>query len=280
MDLRIRAFTDQDIEFAVAQTAREGWDNTRETFRVCLRHDPGGCFVAEVSGERVGFVTTTHYVHSAWVGNLIVAPDYRRRHIGECLMRHAIRQLEASGIRTCGLEADPMGVNIYRRLGFVERCETPRFSKRPPHQARRGETHRLCAADLVAAGDFDARFFGDHRGRLLGELLRIAHAAYCVRVNGRIEGLAMALPSASGVRIGPCVVENPATAQALIDTALSDFPDRTIIVGVPGNDLVVAGLLEARGFTRGPATLRMVRGNASVPNNPGGVVAIANGAMG
>ncbi|MFQ6096626.1 MAG: GNAT family N-acetyltransferase [Armatimonadota bacterium] len=108
MDLWIRAFTDLDIEFALAQTTRARWDSTREMFRVCLRHDPEGCFVAEIGGERVGMITTMRHERSAWVGNLIVTPDFRRRGIGERVVGHVVRRLGAGGIRTFWLEADPM----------------------------------------------------------------------------------------------------------------------------------------------------------------------------
>ncbi|GAG04011.1 unnamed protein product [marine sediment metagenome] len=50
MDLKIRELGDADIDFAVAQTAREGWDNTVSTLRVSLSHDPEGCFIAEIDG--------------------------------------------------------------------------------------------------------------------------------------------------------------------------------------------------------------------------------------
>lgn len=280
MDLQIRAFTDRDIEFALAQTTREGWDNTHATFRVCLRHDPDGCFIADLGGERVGTITTTCYARSAWIGNLIVVPGYRRRGIGEGLVRHAIGRLEAGGMRTFWLEADPMGENMYRRFGFVEHSETPRFTKQPPHRTRRGETRSLHASNLATVCSFDAQFFGDHRGKLLAELLQIARAAYCVRVRGKMEGFALALPSARGVRFGPCVVGNLSAAAALLSTVLADFSSETVIAGVPDAEQVVADLLEAHGFTRGPATLRMVRGDAGTSSNRGGVIAIANGAVG
>lgn len=85
-------------------------------------------------------MTTTRYVRSAWVGNLVVARHYRRRGIGERLMEHAIGQLEARGIPTFWLEVDLTGVNIYRPLGFVERFELPRFQKRAAHPASLSRT--------------------------------------------------------------------------------------------------------------------------------------------
>ena len=280
MDLKIRAFGDRDIDFALAQTTREGWDNTVSTFRVSLSHDPEGCFIAEIDGQRAGMITTTRYVRSAWMGNLIVAPHYRRQRIGERLMEHAIGRLEAHGIRTFWLEADPMGVSIYRRLGFVERFESPRLEKRPPHTASRSETGRLGASDLDAARTLDALYFGDDRGRLLGELMSIACAAYCVRVNRRLVGFAMALPSLAGVRLGPCVVDDLSATGQLIDSVLTDFSDQTIIIAVPGVNGTATQLLKSRGFARGPSCLRMLRGKAETVSAPDGLVALANGAMG
>ena len=280
MDLKIRAFGDRDIDFAVAQTTREGWDNTVSMFRVSLSHDPEGCFVAEVAGKRVGMITTTRYVRSAWVGNLIVAPHYRRRRIGERLVEHAIGQLEARGIRTLWLEADPMGVDLYRRLGFIDQFESPRFQKKPPHTASRGRTECLRASDLDAARALDALCFGDDRGRLLGVLTGIARAAYCVRANRRVVGFALALPSVAGVRLGPCVVDDPSAAGQLIDSILADFSDRLIITAVPGFNKTAMQLLESRGFVRGPSSLRMLRGKAEVASAPNGVIVLANGAMG
>ena len=280
MDLNTRAFGRQDIEFAVAQTSREGWDNTDSTFRVCLSHDPEGCFIAEIDGQRAGIITTTRYVRSAWVGNLIVAPDFRRRGIGQQLMEHAMGQLEAIGIRTFWLEADPMGVSIYKRLGFVPQFESPRFQKKPPHTAGRGGTEPMLASDLGAVRTIDAFCFGDDRGNLLGKLRDIARAAYCARVNGRVVGFAMALPSAAGVRLGPCVADDSFAAGKLIDSILGDFPDQTIVVAVPGVNESATRLLESREFARGLPSLRMRRGKADTASAPDRIVALANGAMG
>ena len=121
---------------------------------------------------------------------------------------------------------------------------------------------------------------GDDRGSFLGELLGIARAAYCVRVNGRLVGFAMALPSAAGVGLGPYVVDDPVAAGKLIDSVLADFPDHTIVVAVPGVNESATRLLEARSFARGLPSLRMCRGKADTASAPDGIVTLANGAMG
>ena len=280
MSITIRTFGEIDIDFAVAQTSREGWDNTPSTFRVCLAHDPDGCFIAEVGGCRAGMITTTCYECSAWIGNLIVTPDHRRRGIGRYLMEHAIGQIEARGIRTVRLEADPMGVRLYRRLGFINQFESPRFTKQPPHTVGSCPVERLQAADLDTVAAFDAACFGEDRRRMLAELIGISHAAYGIRENGRIVGFAMALPAACGIRLGPCVAENPPTAERLVTAVLADFPGETVIAAVPENNGRMTQLLETKCFTRTSSCLRMTRGEAQATCAATSLMTLADGAMG
>ena len=100
MEVLLRKFETDDIEFALSQTRRESWDTPPGFFEVCLAHDPHGCFIAEVDGRRAGMVTTTCYAHSAWIGNLIVVPDCRQQGVGNRLMVHALDHLDTSGVRT------------------------------------------------------------------------------------------------------------------------------------------------------------------------------------
>jgi len=59
MSMMIRSFRADDIDFAVSQTSREGWDCTTAIFDICLAHDPEGCFIAEVDNRRVAMITVT-----------------------------------------------------------------------------------------------------------------------------------------------------------------------------------------------------------------------------
>jgi len=279
-DMRIRTFTEQDIDFALVQTGREGWDNTAAAFRVYLAHDPGGCFIAEIDGRRAAMITTTRYAQSAWVGNLIVTPEHRRRGLGERMMKHALAKLEESGVRAIYLEADPMGIGIYRRLGFVDHFVTPRFKKTSPHDAKPREAERLDADGLDAVLELDARCFGEDRGALLREFLGIASAAYCLRAGARVEAYAMALPALRGVRFGPCAAENPRAIELLVDAVLTDFPDKTVIAAVPEICRAAIQAFESRGFTHEEGCRRMIRGAAARAPSPEGIVALADGATG
>lgn len=278
--MNIRRFGEEDIDFALAQTSREGWDNTAAIFRVCLAHDPEGCFIAEVEGRRVGMVTTTSYAQSGWVGNLIVLPEHRRRGIGERLMRHAIAHLERCGIRTMRLEADPMGIALYRRLGFVDQFDSLRFRKDPPQapQGARGTARKTI--DLARVKMLDRNGFGDDRGRLLELLRGSAYHTHEAQSGEAVYGFAMALPSAAGVRFGPCIAESDEAAKTLLDAVLANCPSETIVVGVPSVNQIAIELLDSRGFKRLAPCLRMIRGEARADIDADRLFAIANGGTG
>jgi len=54
----IRPMTNDDLDFAVDQTLREGGATGRHMFEIYLAHDPDGCFIAEDFGQRVGMEPT------------------------------------------------------------------------------------------------------------------------------------------------------------------------------------------------------------------------------
>jgi len=280
MSVVIRRFCRDDIDFALTLTVREGWDSTAPLFHVCLTHDPDGCFIAEIDGRPAGMITTTRYAASAWVGNLIVDGDHRRKGVGAELMSHAMSWLKRHGVRTMRLEGDPMGIGIYRRLGFVDQFESLRFRKDPPHTVAAGEVRRLDKSELSEVKELDLRCFGDDRGRLLDMLYGVSQGAYCLHAGGRMDGFALMLPTAAGLRFGPAIASSGAVAEQLLDSALAAFPDVPIIAGVPSVNAMAAGLFESRGFVRTPSSLRMLLGDTTAETDARRLVAITNGAMG
>ena len=282
MSLTIRPFTREDIDFALVQTRREGWDNTAAMFELSLDHDPHGCFVAEIDGNPAGMVTSTRYASSAWLGNLIVEPAARRRGVGERLLSHAILALKRLGLRTFRLEADPMGIALYRRLGFVDQFEVPRFLKTPPHPADSPQKAVAITESLhseVCA--YDLRGFGDDRRALLHNLMTIAPSAFCVRhEEGTLAGYAATVSAAEGVRFGPCVADDTDTAASLLEAVLSAHRDVPVVTAVPGVNLAAIDTLTSRSFRITDSCLRMLLGPPDSESNPQKLIAIANGAIG
>jgi len=277
----IRPFTTDDIDFAVAQTTREGWNTARQEFEVSLEHDHDGCFIAEMAGEPVAMVTTTRFKHTAWIGDLIVVPDHRRRGLGERMMNHAIRHIERLGIRTIQLEADPMGIGTCRRLGFVDRFQSLRLRSDAPHSPIDDHPcEGLTAENLRDVLPLDLAAYGDDRGRLVAGLIPRSLAAYLLRADGRAQGYVVAFPSPEGVRLGPWVAADRDVAARLLDRLLHDFQNAPVVTGVPGVNDAALEILKARRFTQTQPCLRMVRGGPIDDRCTDRLYAIANGAMG
>lgn len=278
---RIRSFASDDIEFALAQTAREGWHATAEQFELALMHGSDGCFIAESAGAPVSMITTTCYAVSAWIGDLIVVPDYRRRGLGERMIAYALDYLSGRGYSTVRLEADPMGVEIYRRLGFEQQFRSLRFRSDPPHNPiLAGVGNVVPCGDAPQLAALDRPAFGDDRHSLLAGLLAKARATYAYQSHGEIQGYAVVFPSVVGVHLGPWIAMDREVAASLIDRVLTDFAETSIIVGVPEPNREAVELLKDRGFYETESSLRMIRGGPAPDGDSDQLFAIANGAMG
>lgn len=280
MNVVMRAFEESDIEFAVAQTSREGWDPTANSFRTWLAHDPDGCFIAESDGRRVGMVTTTCFAQSGWIGNVIVPPEFRSRGIGRRLLNQAMEHLAGCGIRTLRLEADPPGLKLYRSLGFVDEYESLRFEIKGPYESCDPTAERIGRDELPEVFALDAEHFGDDRSRLLGMMFDDAESAYWVRTGDRLRGYAFVVPSRSGLQVGPGVAADRQAADAILQTILANAGDTMVHLGIPASSCDTIASLEARGFRRDAPVLRMVHGQEIAGGRPEYIFAIAGGATG
>jgi ribosomal protein S18 acetylase RimI-like enzyme len=77
-------------------------------------------FLCRVEGVSVGASTLSLSAGVAGLGNIAVVPEWRRRGIGTAVAAAALRHARELGFRIAALSADPLGVGLYRRLGFRE----------------------------------------------------------------------------------------------------------------------------------------------------------------
>lgn len=296
-DVTLRPFTASDIDFAVKQTTREGWDSTADFFQTCLALDPNGSIIAEIDRRSVGMATTTHHRRTGWIGNVIVEPAHRSRGIGRTLMLAAIDRLEDRGIATIRLEADPPGIKLYRSLGFVDEGESLRFqrpaqaahplgyaSKTTPTSTTHAAVRSIMSDDLDRIIERDSACFGDCRERLLRAIWEAALTTVFAQGEGDDIGYALVVAARTGVRIGPWIAADARMAATMLDQILRDpaTVGRSIGLGVPALCTDVIALLQRAGFERTASSFRMVRGGTSeeTRRRTESVYAIANGAMG
>jgi predicted N-acetyltransferase YhbS len=280
MTVSLRLFEPADIPSALEQTRREGWTSCRAWFEIVLAHDPGLCFVASDGGTPVGMITATRFATSAWIGNLIVVPERRRSGLGTLLMEHALGLLSKAGVGTVHLEADPPGMGIYRRLGFVEELESLRFRLPAATAVRPPGVTTLTAGGLADVAAFDRPRYGDDRSRLLRLLFDRAETSVQGLLDERLAGFAMLVEAGEVMHVGPWVAGDQPVAAELLSACLASANGREVRVGIPAPNRAGCDLLRALGCEETAPSMRMVVGECGASGDPTAVYGILNGAVG
>jgi ribosomal protein S18 acetylase RimI-like enzyme len=113
----VRMGGESDIPAALRLKELAGWNQTESDWRRLLRLQPSGCFCATIEGNVVGTTTTTSYGRElAWIGMVLVDPEFRRLGIATKLMHTALDHLRDLGVATVKLDATPEGRPVYENL--------------------------------------------------------------------------------------------------------------------------------------------------------------------
>jgi GNAT superfamily N-acetyltransferase len=251
--LDIRLLTPADTDAILRLIELAGWNQTARDVERLLTLEPAGCFAAVIDGRVVGTTTTTTYgTELAWVGMVLVDPEYRRRGIAMALMEKALDFLRGCGIRTIKLDATPAGQPLYERLGF--QCESPleRWEGTPDED--RLEDVSLGTWDDVA--EIDRRAFGADRSALMRTIIADGGPPL-VSGNrwGGIGGYAFARPGRIAAYVGPVVAEHIGNARFHLTTVAAGLGRVFIDIDplFPGGTRTLREL----GFTRQRDLMRM-----------------------
>jgi len=283
--ISLRRMTEADLPTADALRQRAGWNQTLGDWRRTLRLEPRGCFVAVVSGEVVGTVTTTAYGPAlAWIGMMLVHPEHQRRGIGTQLMRQALEYLRERGVACIKLDATPAGRPVYEKLGFLPestltRWQRPSSSTQTPEPITEG-TRELTEAVWEAVDIMDQADFGASRARLLRSLAHDSSAALVWPDRGRVVGYGMLRPGSNADYLGPIVCSSDAGRLALAAALLGRAGDHSVIWDVPDQNEPAKTTAQRFGFVPLRPLTRMCLGQNLVIGNPGAQFAIADPAVG
>ena len=241
---------------------------TPADWRRFLDANPQGCFAAEVDGKVVGTAATLVYeTRFAWIGMVLVDPEFRGRGIGTGLLRKAIEHLDGIGIPTSKLDATPQGRPIYEKLGFVGEYEIERWllSRRVPEASEPPGPLGLPSQVLR----LDREIFGADRSRLLQSLAAENPEFILVaEQQGGIAGYALGRRGTLADHLGPWITRDVETAEELLDEFLWRSRRETVLVDALKARRSVGGLLAARGFRVSRPLTRMVRGPNRFPGRP------------
>ena len=217
----IEAFVTADIVSFLKLAAQESWVAEPWEFDFLLAEFPQGCFVArESGGQTAGFVTALRHGNSGWIGNLIVAQQFRGRGIGEALFKCALESLQQSAVESIWLTASSAGSPLYEKHGFSGVDTIIRWvgTGRGRRVAHLPSGHQ----DLLAASSnaLDVQTWGDQRSTLLETTARRG------RLLQNESGFMVLQPCGDALQIGPFSARSDAAAELLLSAAA-----RTVALG-------------------------------------------------
>ncbi len=247
MKARLRVMTSADIPAGMRLKEIAGWNQTAADWERFLRASPEGCFVAESEGRVAGTATTITYEgRFAWIGMVLVDPEFRGQGIGTRLLEKTIEYLDTRRVPSLKLDATPQGKPIYEKLGFVVEYEIERWLlKRAPG----GEMPRPAAArtDLGGILRLDREVFGADRSELLRSLHREAPAFTLEIRHGRdLLGYALGRGGSRADHLGPWMAREEASARALLEEFLRRSGRETVFVDCLRTNAFARALLTAR----------------------------------
>ena len=163
--VEFRDLTIDDVPAGLRLCRHAGWNQLAADWELFLNLSPSGCRAAVQGGHVVGTVTTVNYENRfAWIGMVLVDPQFRGRGIGTRLLEESLEILRNLGCAR--LDATPQGRPVYQRLAFVDEYELSRMQLDLPEksfqlnsfkgdEARRGLARRMVETDLPAVRGID-----------------------------------------------------------------------------------------------------------------------------
>lgn len=267
--VRLRPMSAADLPAAHALSDAMHWPHRPVDWQQALRHAEG--FVAERDGEVVGTGLRFCWgAQAATIGLVIVAPAQQGRRIGHRLMSTLLDGLDGRRVR---LNATMEGRGLYERLGFVRVGELRQHQgiAQPAPLVALDSGWRLRpagASDAPVLKALDAQACGMPRDALLDELLAEAEATVVLDQGGTVRGFGLLRRFGRGHAIGPVVAPDVDGAKALIAHLVGTNAGRFTRIDID-LDSGLGEWLEAMGLLRVDAPVRMQRGPAPQPPEPG-----------
>lgn len=266
--MNFRLMTMADVGAGMRLKDLAGWNQTSVDWERFLSASPDGCFVAEAEGRVVGTVTTIVYQgRFAWIGMVLVDPEFRGRGIGTRLLNRAIEDLDSRRIPTLKLDATPQGKPIYEKLGFVSEYEIERWTLDRPARGTTAQALRSPTLDDLL--ELDSEVFGADRSALLRTLVSAApDFTLAVREGEALAGYAFGRRGSVADHLGPWTAQQESAVRELLEEFLARSSRDKVFVDCLKSNPFAKTLLQARGFEFSRPLTRMYRGPNNHPGRP------------
>ncbi len=269
--IQFRPMTNEDVPSGLALCRLARWNQTQRDWELFLTLSPNDCRVAVNADQVVGTVTTVSYENIfSWIGMVLVYPAERRQGIGTQLLNEAMYLLADCPL--IGLDATPVGREVYVKLGFADECQLSRMEMIVEGSFGCGESNnarRMTEADWPQVLELDRTVFGADRSQVLRWMFAGApDFAHVVERGTRIVGFVFGRHGFNFEHIGPVIAEDVQTAIQLASACLVERVGKSCVIDAARYDEEWLRWLEAVGFKQQRPFIRMFRGDAQRPGIP------------
>lgn len=213
----IRRMHRGDIPAAMRLKQAAGWNQTEQDWANVMALEPEGCWVWEEDDHVAGTTTAICYGQElAWIGMVLVLPEYRGRGLARRLMEHALGWLEDRRVRQVKLDATDMGFPLYEKLGFRSERAIERWGL--SGAVRVHPSPGTAGATLASIAAMDRECFGVDRTALLARLLGESSGEGAERPG---EGFCLGRPGSNAYFLGPCEANGVPSAREVLHAVMA-----------------------------------------------------------
>jgi len=212
----VRTMRRDEIDWAVEQAAKEGWNPGLHDAGAFYAQDKDGFIIGELDGQPVGCVSAVSYEGEfGFIGFYIVVPEFRGKGYGLPLWDASIKKLEG---HVSGLDGVIEQQDNYKKSGFEWMYSNIRFEYTNSLSGNISDEGIVDAVQIPfnEISAYDRSFFCFPRENFLKAWLGLPDAHKLASVNGsRLDGYGVIRKCRAGYKIGPLFAENADTAEKL-----------------------------------------------------------------
>lgn len=260
----IRPMQASDIEYGMALSNAEGWNQTKKDWRFLIEHPGNICLVAEADNKVIGTTTAINYSNEvAWIGMVLVDKNYRRMGVSTLLLTKILKELKSC--KSIKLDATPAGQQVYKNFGFedeyvINRMTTASIKSLPKYNDIDIVPERIEFKAVAEIAAFDQHIFGVNRIQLIQYLVKeYPHKAWLSKRNNEIAGFALGRDGYKYHHVGPVIASTTNDAKLLLCQSLKELNNQPVIADVPDDKEELLEWLSLIGFIKQRHFIRMYK---------------------
>lgn len=264
-DFHIQPMTLSELDFAIEQAGREGWNPGLHDASCFHAADPQGFLVGLLDGKPIGCISAMSYEgRFGFLGFYIVVPEQRGKGYGIRLWQAAMQKLAGSNV---GLDGVVDQQDNYRKSGFQLAYRNIRFESTSREKTLADTPANLQAIRTVNFDDlcrYEQDYFPAARPAFLRAWLNQPDATgYAWVANGKIRGWGLIRKCRKGYKIGPLCADHAEIAEALHAALVGQTPmHEPVYIDVPEVNAEAMALANRHGMNKVFETARMYTGQA------------------